>query len=633
MNDWKIGTRIGAGFGVVILIAMALGMVAVNRVGVIEQNSDAVARVALPKIRIASEITSNLHAAQLLTLQHIMARDPQEKAEKERQLDVVSGKNRELLSEYEKLLVSEKGRPLYEDAKRDRLELGSFYRGEVYPLSRQGTPEATKQALEMLNTKGAQIFARAVDSQAALVDFNKKLAEDDAAETEASVRMTRVTIGIGLTLTLLIACSIAVVTVRGITRPLANAVQVLDQVAEGEIPDQLAVTSQDELGHMLASLNNVTANLKKASSIAVSISIGDLNVDASARSEKDVLGNALSAMTDTLRRAAQIAVSISEGDLTVEASARSERDALGNALKRMLENLRRTVFQVSDAAGRVASGSEEMSATAQQVSQGASEQASSAEECTSSMEQMGSSAQQNADNAKQTDKIATKAAEDAMRSGDAVTETVSAMNEIAEKVSIIDEISRKTDLLALNAAVEAARAGEHGKGFAVVASEVRKLAERSQVAAAEIGRLTKDGVQRAAGAGQLLAQLVPDIRKTAELVREIAAASVEQGAGAAQVGKAMQQLDQVIQQNAAASEEMSSGADVLSEQAELLQSAVLFFKLSGTGEQSRRQVSRKKMPMQKVRTEKSKSDPGFDLELNSETAVSDQRDQEFRAYQ
>jgi methyl-accepting chemotaxis protein len=207
------------------------------------------------------------------------------------------------------------------------------------------------------------------------------------------------------------------------------------------------------------------------------------------------------------------------------------------------------------------------------------------------------------------------------------------MNEIAEKVSIIDEISRKTDLLALNAAVEAARAGEHGKGFAVVASEVRKLAERSQVAAAEIGRLTKDGVQRAAGAGQLLAQLVPDIRKTAELVREIAAASVEQGAGAAQVGKAMQQLDQVIQQNAAASEEMSSGADVLSEQAELLQSAVLFFKLSGTGEQSRRQVSRKKMPMQKVRTEKSKSDPGFDLELNSETAVSDQRDQEFRAYQ
>ena len=137
------------------------------------------------------------------------------------------------------------------------------------------------------------------------------------------------------------------------------------------------------------------------------------------------------------------------------------------------------------------------------------------------------------------------------------------MKEIAEKISIIDEISRKTDLLALNAAVEAARAGEHGKGFAVVASEVRKLAERSQTAAAEISRLTAGGVQRADGAGQLLSRLVPDIRKTAELVREIAAASAEQGSGATQVSKAMQQLDQVIQQNASASEEMSTGADEL----------------------------------------------------------------------
>jgi len=162
-----------------------------------------------------------------------------------------------------------------------------------------------------------------------------------------------------------------------------------------------------------------------------------------------------------------------------------------------------------------------------------------------------------------------------------VVRTVEAMKQVAEKISIIEEIARKTDLLALNAAVEAARAGEHGKGFAVVASEVRKLAERSQTAAAEISRLSIDGVQIAEGAGQLLTRLVPDIQKTAELVREIAAASAEQSTGATQVNKAIQQLDQVIQQNSAASEEMASTAEELSSQAEVLQSSIAFFK---TGE-------------------------------------------------
>jgi methyl-accepting chemotaxis protein len=343
---------------------------------------------------------------------------------------------------------------------------------------------------------------------------------------------------------------------------------------------------------------------------------------------------ALNSMTVNLKKAADVAVHISEGDLTVEASALSERDVLGTAQKRMLENLRRTVLKVSESAGSVASGSEQMSATAQQLSQGASEQASSAEECTSSMEEMGSSVQQNADNAKQTDKIATKAAEDALASGEAVNQTVRARKEIAEKISIIDEISRKTDLLALNAAVEAARAGEHGKGFAVVASEVRKLAERSQVAAAEISRLTSDGVQRADGAGQLLSRLVPDIRKTAELVREIAAASAEQGTGATQVSKAMQQLDQVIQQNASASEEMSTGADELSEQAEALQEAVSFFKVPGMSAQTHRPAAHKKASFQKAAVKpKPRNGNGIDIDIDSNSQGADHHDKDFKVYQ
>jgi methyl-accepting chemotaxis protein len=322
------------------------------------------------------------------------------------------------------------------------------------------------------------------------------------------------------------------------------------------------------------------------------------------------------------------------------------------AINLMVDNLRKTVGSVAASSANVASGSEEMSSTAQQLSQGATEQSAAAEESTSSMEEMTSSIQQNADNARQTDKIASKAAEDGKTSGEAVARTVQAMKEVAEKINIIEEIARKTDLLALNAAVEAARAGEHGKGFAVVASEVRKLAERSQTAAAEISRLTSDGVKTADGAGQLLAKLVPDIQKTAELIREIAAASVEQSTGATQVSKAIQQLDQVIQQNAAASEEMASTAEELSSQAEVLQSAVAFFKVDDAHQvqapQARRTTARfqpqRKSGSPKISDSHSTSaslthmshalkSSGPSIQLDDNSAGADSRDREFAPYQ
>jgi methyl-accepting chemotaxis protein len=199
------------------------------------------------------------------------------------------------------------------------------------------------------------------------------------------------------------------------------------------------------------------------------------------------------------------------------------------------------------------------------------------------MEEMVSNIRQNADNAQQTEKIAVKAAEDAGESGNAVAETVTAMKEIAGKISIIEEIARQTNLLALNAAIEAARAGEHGKGFAVVAAEVRKLAERSQEAAGEIGHLSSSSVEVAEQAGKMLEQIIPDIKRTAELVQEISASSSEQNAGADQINRAIQQLDQVIQQNASAAEEMSSTAEELSSQALALQDNVRFFKVGGNG--------------------------------------------------
>ena len=286
-----------------------------------------------------------------------------------------------------------------------------------------------------------------------------------------------------------------------------------------------------------------------------------------------------------LARANSVVREVAEGDLTKTAEI-TNRDEIGELLGNvnlMIERLRGVVADALSAAENVSAGSQELSASSEQVSQGATEQAASAEEASASMEEMAANIKQNADNAAQTEKIARQSAKDAEESGAAVTRAVDAMRTIAEKIGIVQEIARQTDLLALNAAVEAARAGEHGKGFAVVASEVRKLAERSQSAAAEISAMSSDTVKAASNAGDMLSRLVPDIRKTAELVSEISAACREQDIGASQINEAIQQLDKVTQQNAGASEEMSATSEELAAQAEELQASIAFFKVDTAG--------------------------------------------------
>ena len=297
-------------------------------------------------------------------------------------------------------------------------------------------------------------------------------------------------------------------------------------------------------------------------------------------------------ITNPLQYAVEISNRLGGGDLTmaIEVGSKDETGQLLNAMKNMVTNLIGIVSEVKGAAENVAAGSQQMSSSSEEMSQGSTEQAASAEEASSSMEQMASNIKQNADNALQTEKIAFKSAEDGQEGGKAVQQTVVAMKEIAEKISIIEEIARQTDLLALNAAIEAARAGEHGKGFAVVASEVRKLAERSQKAAGEISKLSGSSVEVAEAAGRMLTKIVPDIQKTAELVQEISAASNEQNTGAEQINKAIQQLDQVIQQNATASEEMASTSEELASQAEQLQSTIEFFKIDDSSRKTPRGV-------------------------------------------
>ncbi len=339
----------------------------------------------------------------------------------------------------------------------------------------------------------------------------------------------------------------------------------------------------------------ISRGLGKVTKLVEAVSIGDLTQNLEVRSNDEIkdVASAVSTMTLNLRNTAAIADKIAEGDLTVKPKALSEKDTLGRALERMVEKLRDVVTNASNASENVASGSQELSSAAEQVSQGATEQASAAEEASASMEEMAANIKQNADNAAQTEKISRQSSKDAEVSGEAVNRAVTAMQTIAEKITIVQEIARQTDLLALNAAVEAARAGEHGKGFAVVASEVRKLAERSQTAAAEISAVSSETVKAAQAAGEMLVRLVPDIRKTAELVSEISAACREQDIGASQINEAIQQLDKVTRQNAAASEQMSATSVELASQSEELQSSISYFRVEA---RSANQSGVKKQP-------------------------------------
>jgi methyl-accepting chemotaxis protein len=461
----------------------------------------------------------------------------------------------------------------------------------------------------------------------------QKMQEADDATTEQYDSARNLMIGVAAAALLVTICA-ALWIALGIGRGLSRIKAVADGIAIGDLDQNVEIKSNDEIKDLVDTINimagnlrataevarqishgdltvsakplsdkdtlgiamqSMVVNLRATSEIANQIASGDLSVDVKPLSDKDVLGLAMQSMVANLRDTAEVATQIAEGDLTVSPTPLSDKDTLGIALETMVERLRNVVAEAIAAAENVSAGSQELSSSSEQVSQGATEQAASAEEASASMEQMAANIKQNADNAAQTEKIARQSAKDAELSGSAVARAVEAMRTIAQKIGIVQEIARQTDLLALNAAVEAARAGEHGKGFAVVASEVRKLAERSQSAAAEIGSMSSDTVKAAQEAGDMLGRLVPDIRKTAELVSEISAACREQDIGAGQINEAIQQLDKVTQQNAGASEQMSATSEELATQAEELQTSIAFFKVDTAGAPGSKAAARVKV--------------------------------------
>ncbi len=367
----------------------------------------------------------------------------------------------------------------------------------------------------------------------------------------------------------------------GVITPLKVAAQYVDKIAKGDIPQKITDTYNGDF-------NTIKQNL-------------------------NILVDSNNEIIDKTKR-------LAKGDLQIELKMRSENDELIIALNGMVKNIAKVISEVREATNNIASASQQLSSTSQQMSQGASEQAAASEEVSSSIEEMSSNIQQNTDNAQQTEKIALKAATDIVDGNKAVSKTVESMKEIVEKISIIGEIARKTDLLAINAAIEAARAGEHGKGFAVVAAEVRRLAERSQIAADQISELSNSSVRIAEKSGILLSEIVPDINKTARLVQEISAASMEQNSGAGQIGNAVMQLNQITQQNASASEELSTSAEELAGQAEQLLETISYFKTGQTEhvfKTAKNQKNKRSVEVNNPFHNGSTSKKGITLNLNS----------------
>jgi methyl-accepting chemotaxis protein len=546
LGNLKVSTRLALGFGAVVLLLLAISITSVLRLGTLNQASVFITEDIYPEVALTADVMRGTLEDGRQVREMLLASTEAGVEQAWQGVTVARGHNAEVMKKLERELDSDKGKELFKACVDREAALAPEYE-RLHELARTDKPKA----IEYLRSN----FAPANRAYRAAVDELQKYEVarmEEASRNSGDVYATTRLIVIGLAaVAMLLAVVVAVVITRNLLKVLGGepsyAAEVMRKVAVGDFTVDVDVRANDT-----SSLLYTTRQM----------------VQSAGHSINDVV---------------RVMGAMATGDLTqtITKDYTGSFAEMKNYVNETVAKLSLVVMEVNGGAEALAGASEEVSATAQSLSQAASEQAAGVEETSASMEQMTASISQNTENAKVTDGMATKAASEASEGGEAVRATVVAMKQIAQKIGIIDDIAYQTNLLALNAAIEAARAGEHGKGFAVVAAEVRKLAERSQVAAEEIANVASSSVELAEKAGRLLDTIVPNIRKTSDLVQEITAASEEQSSGVGQINAAVTQLNQTTQQNASSSEELAATAEEMSSQAEQLQETMSFFRLAG----------------------------------------------------